>query len=191
MKFNSNQEINSKIDYWLERASSFYSEGKNWYTSANEWAKTLGNDYNVHPAKVAGICAALSPRKEWNQNKKITEEFLQCNTCGHFGRQVKRAQVIYEEDVQRLIHHPYKYLGGLKTTAFFQNIYDPNFKARVTIDFRIWKFFKPDDWNHITKNRYFIMQDCFISKALDMNLIPCELQAILWLTTKHSNDFSN
>lgn len=175
--------IESKIDYWLERASSsIIQDGLNWYKSANEWATNISREYDIDQKKVIGILSALSVQKEWNHNKKLLVEFLECKSCGHLGRQLKISNII----LNGCSNDDYimSALSGRKTSSFFHNICYPDVSYKLTIDFRMWKFFKDDSWNHITPKRYDLMERVFKDKSYNLDISLPQLQAILWLTTK-------
>jgi len=182
-KFLIEKEIKTKIDYWLERASSFsIKSGMQWYTEANSFALDLALKHNKSINTVAGLIAVFSPMKEWGLNKRMVECYLEEGTCGHTKGQLTKAAIInngYTNDIYII-----KVLGGRKTSSFYHNIVHPSSSDKITIDFRIWKHFKPDSWEHITPKRYDLMEQCFLDKALENHIVGCSLQAILWLQTK-------
>lgn len=180
-------EIKNKIDYWLERASSFsIEEGLVWYSECNNFCSDLATKYNISVKKVAGILSALSPMKEYKYNQKLVKEFLECQSCGHLSNQIKKCLIIYngyDNDSYIL-----NVLVGRKTSSFYHNIVYPTSSDKITIDFRMWKYFKPDSWKHITTKRYDLMGKCFLEKALEHHVVGNQLQAILWLTCKYDKN---
>lgn len=183
MSYLIKQEINTKIDGWLERATqSIIQDGLNWYSSANEWCYDLSQTYNTNINIVAGLTSCFSPMKEWGLNKRMVECYLQKGTCGHTSGQLNKVKLIVESIDDKSIM---KALGGRKTQSFYDNIVYPTLSDKVTIDFRMWKFFKSDSWEHLTPNRYDLLEQCIRDKAKENHIIGLQLQSILWLVTKY------
>lgn len=179
-------EIESKIDYWLNRASSsIFNQGLEWYSSTKEWTEDIANQYNIHQKQVAGILAALSPMKEWEYNKKLTVEFLECQNCGHLTNQIAKCRMIYNGYMND--SYITTVLSGRKTISFYDNICYPNASNLLTVDFRMWNFFKKDEWVHITNKRWDEMEKVFQDKSKSLNISIPQIQAILWLQTKNEH----
>lgn len=181
-------EIQSKIDYWLERASSsLFNQGLEWYSATKEWTEDIANQYEIDQKKVTGILSALSVMKEFSYNQKLVVEFLECQTCGHLSQQILKCQKIYnlenpsDNDVISI-------LSGRKTQSFYHNICYPTSSEKLTVDFRIWKFFKKNEWNSITNKRWDEMEKVFREKSLENKVTLPQLQAIVWLITKNNKN---
>lgn len=189
---NLRQEIEHNIDSILKNVNpKDMSLGIQWYAEAHSFCKDLSIKYNVPFRKVVGVCVVLSPLKSWNLNKRITEDFLQCNDCGHFESATKKALLILNlkvEPDQDLLwdHFIMQIIGGKKTKAFYHNIVYPNNYSYVCLDSHMWKL-KPKKWQHITPNRYQIMSNVIIQKADELDICPNHLQAILWLKIRKKN----
>lgn len=169
--------INENIGYWLERAGSHhFSGGKKWYQEAHQWCKSQSDKHSVPLSKVVAVTASLSPRVSWERNKILVDELLCLGDCGCIPAHKKRAL----ENLKSFG----SFKLGKKTGAFYHNILFYKYSQDVTIDFRIWDFFKLDEWNHITPKRYNYMEKIFQREAKNLSLLPHQLQAILWLTTK-------
>lgn len=163
-------------------------KGKNWYFEVNDYCKTLSEIYNVPLIKVAGIMSALSPNNTFKSNVKSLEKFLKTKgnckvTC--FNSQKNKAIKILNTN-----NHNYndilELLGkGLKTRAFFCNIYQPHKSIKVTVD----------RWAHrwgeqkgivpsgkvLTNKRYNEIQKAMQEYAGELNILPHQFQAIAWV----------
>jgi hypothetical protein len=49
---------------------------KGWYEGANSIANRWAQDYGLEPRQVAGVIAAQSPQKDWNQNVSLAKRVL-------------------------------------------------------------------------------------------------------------------
>lgn len=165
-------------------APSFFEEGKQWYWEANEFAKTLGLKYDLPLWKTSALISALSPMKEWNLNKRLTEEFILGKRDIHFGLQVNKCLAIMELNSwsSNLVD---SILVGKKTTSFYHNILEPDNPNWTTIDTHIVNSLLWQGAN-ITPQRYDILESCIKSYSREIDLIPCQTQATIWLCHKHS-----
>lgn len=177
--------IRTKIDYWFNRTSSqLIYDYSQWYYTTKEWCENTAIEYNIETNKVAGILSALSVMKEFSHNQKLVKQFLECQTCGHMGSALLKANLIYglENSSNAIIMN---ILNGRKTSSFFHNIMYPGSSEYLTVDFRMWKFFKKDEWKHITPKRYDEMEKVFQETSLDMKISVPSLQAVCWCITKY------
>lgn len=158
--------------------------GKGWYERANLFCLALSEQYKVSEMKVAGILSALSPQKEWSQNKAITEEFLRTNgrICKHTSLQSGKARKILqytknERDVEVC-------LGGLKTINFFNNVFKPSDRNYVTVDRHHIYLSIGWDAQSCTPKQYEFLKENTIIFANQLDIVPNELQSILWVCWK-------
>ncbi len=159
-----------------------YQEGLKWYADAHDFANGLANTYGIGNMKVAGIIAAMSPMKSWDINKKITEEFISCGTSSHTYSQTKKAKNIYCGDETKTYIETT--LGGLKTINFFNNIFNPSDENHLTIDRHHLYISTGLDLQVCTIKQYEFIKKRTIMFSKSINLTPCNLQAILWVTWK-------
>lgn len=161
-----------------------YEEGRNWYESANSFSHSLSNTYNVHVMKVAGIVSALSPMKEWNINKRMAEEFLEKEgqVSSHFRKQIDKAVYILKgPECKKSIENQLK---GLKTVNFFNNIFCPADGEYVTVDRHHIQVCTGINTESVTPKQYQFIKKATVDFSKRVNLRPCQLQAILWVTWK-------
>lgn len=110
-------------------------DGLNWYEEANELCFDLSLNKGVHIAKIAGICAALSPLKSWDLNKVLLRDFLNGSRVGHTKLMIKKAIDVLNLPIdENLIENICDILNGEKIKNLFLNIYAYNEVHAVTID---------------------------------------------------------
>lgn len=159
-----------------------YQEGLKWYSDAHDFANDLAKTYEIGNMKVAGIIAAMSPMKAWKTNKEISEQFISCGTSGHTASQTEKAKsILLSNDNKQYIEST---LGGLKTINFFNNIYNPSDEDHLTIDRHHLYISTGLDLQVCTTKQYEFIKKRTIMFSKSVNLIPCNLQAILWVTWK-------
>ncbi len=157
-----------------------------WYKDAHNYAKYLASTFDVSVVVSAGIISALSPVKEWNQNKKLAFEFLRTNgNCGgHMKQFLEKARLILltaitEEDALTI-------LNGRKITSFFLNILHPNRIEAVTIDRHALTIatgivVTDQFYAGMTKNQYNFFVDCYKRAAEKMKVSPLLIQSATWV----------
>ena len=77
--------------------------------------------------------------------------------------------------------------SGQKTSSFYQNILEPENPNFVTID-RHMIIALGLDWKSITGKRYKEASDKLIKRAKILDILPNQLQAIIWETYKDIQD---
>lgn len=159
-------------------------EGKNWYRNANFFACELSQQFPFNLDNVCAVISALSPACSWEVNKRDAFNLLN-NTEGYkfssYGANVAKAK-------KAKVHpNPASLFGitGLKTKAFYGNILQPESKQDVTIDRHAaaiceGRFFKKSGSIRLTPIQYEVMKNAYINAANIVNLVPCQLQAIVW-----------
>jgi hypothetical protein len=99
--------------------------GKVWYDRAHEIAHEVGKG-DIH--KGAGVIAALSPQKGWDQNVHDARRLTAGKLTSEKDHRILKAARIHEGE------NPTDVLKGLKETSFYHNISNPNDPHHVTID---------------------------------------------------------
>lgn len=173
--------IKKTEESWEKSQGSFLLDGSKWYQEAKEFSSNLSKEYEVEEFKVCGLIAALSPMKSWQENKKLTIDFLKGKRKGHFKSQINKCKIILDskspEEVELI-------LNGLKTTAFFRNIYLPLDNERVTIDRHISKIYNKGELLRITPARYRTIESAFKRLSKKVNLPVTTIQGTVWLYSK-------
>jgi hypothetical protein len=160
-------------------------EKKNmWYDDARIFAMNQTTE-SVSHVKVAGIIAALSPLKSWEENKRITITFLQNGKTSHTKTNHQKAVDILNCDGK--VETICDILNGNKVTAFFLNIV--GYKNVVTIDrhalaVAIGRSITGNEGVGITKIQNEFFQRCYQIAARKENVDPSYMQAITWVAWK-------
>ena len=156
-------------------------EAKVWYPTEHDYSKNLANKYNLNLQQITGLFAAFSPLKSVSENKRILVNFLNGSRHGHTSLQMNKAELILQNNKIEKID---VILSGRKTTAFHRHLYNPLCKEKICIDTHLIKYFNKGNVIHITPNRYSMYENSVKKWAKKVNLLPSELQALLWLYSK-------
>jgi hypothetical protein len=154
--------------------------GKAWYDRAHEIAHEVGKG-DVH--KGAGIIAALSPQKGWEQNVDMAKQMVSKGPkdLAQYPVQIKKATRIHEGE------HPKDVLGGMKETSFYHNIADPNDPHHVTIDrhahdVAVGKKYGSAERGLGTAGRYSTFHGAYNAASEKLGIeTPSRLQAGVWV----------
>ena len=182
-RLNSKQTVENIINVYLDADKA----AGNWYNEANSFAAELANqflhdDINGH-RKACGIVAALSPLKQWSQNKVCAISFFETGDSKHTGVMCKKAKNILESDGS--VEVIADILNGDKIKSFFLNIYYPESSQCTTIDrhalcIAVGKVLKDSEIN-ISKKQYIFFDMCYRIAAEKIGTTPPKLQAITWV----------
>lgn len=156
-------------------------EGKEWFRNAHSFSFSLAERKGLQTYHTAGVLSALSPSTAWEDNVTRAETFVTTRRLsGHMRQQINKAKNIMLTDCPTKVA---KILNGPKTVNFFYNIYDPNLQQYVTIDrhmvnlaSRIEGLIDP------TPKQYDFLVNETIKFAKNVNLMPNQVQATLWVT---------
>lgn len=173
LHFYNMAESIHKID-WYKEALNFAIE---------ETTKKHGYINNELLNISCGIIAALSPVKQWDQNKK---EFINClhgNKVGHMKQFIMKAENIKASKGTKA--EILNILKGKKISSFFLNIRFPESIENVTIDRHAvsisLKYWINESEYKMTEKQYNFFKDCYIWTAQSLNISPMLLQSITWL----------
>ena len=158
-------------------------DGKHWYTNAHNECVRLSELYHIPLVLVVGIVAALSPRCRWEDNITFAAVFMaQGNGEGiplYSNSLDKAARILAGE-------HPLTVLGGPKTKAFYSNLLDPECADCNCIDTWMARAAYADraHTGNITQFEYDVIEQAVHNIAKRVGLIPCQVQAIIWITIR-------
>lgn len=177
--------IVSNINEILEQSTHRdYIESKEWYPKAREVALNFSKEYDLSLIKTSGLISIFSPQKSWEQNIKVTEEYLKSGTCKHFKIQKEKADKLLKlekpnfEEIENII-------SGYKTINFFRNIYEPSDYQYVTLDSHMSQIVSGKmDKKFLTKKEYIFVKNIMIKEALKWKVESSHFQAWLWLIWK-------
>ena len=159
----------------------------NWYFEINDYCKTLSDVYNIPLIKVAGMMSALSPNNTVRLNCISLEKFIRydgnCKVTTFNGQKEKALTILRSNDnitveEVKTILSPKKD-GGLKTKAFFDNIYRPDTSEEVTVDLWMIRWAKME--GGITAKKYRTIAQKVKDMAEKIGVLPHQLQAKIWV----------
>lgn len=157
-----------------------------WYSDAHYFCIGLANSYGLKVSTVAGIVAALSPLKTWEQNKKMAISLIKSGTCGHIGSFIAKANKIFENDYSNTDEKILEVLSGQKICAFYLNIMYPNSAQNITIDrhalsISLGHWITEEEYRSMTPNQYAFFSQCFVIAAAKRNIHPLLMQSSTWV----------
>lgn len=185
MNFNL---IENKIrERFLGASPQVLQEGISWYSKANSFCESLAKEHDLPIRLVAGLTALFSPMKSWEMNQRLVREWCECQNCGTFSLQKKRAIQLFSETVlirsnEEQDKYIQKVLNGPKTKNFYHNIVYPTISNHVTIDTHIQKDLIPGIY--LTPKRYRDLEFIIQEQAVEHKIIASALQAVLWVDIK-------
>jgi hypothetical protein len=192
--------INNLLRYYRLANASELIEGMNWYNDAKQYATELAARFNITLSQVVGIIAAFSPQTGWAENKRYVLSFLINPKVGLKSEvQNSKARAILNMNNETDIYNALSLHkdGALKTKAFFLNILNPDVITDVTIDRHAVAASiqhpdsteaLPDNYRDYTKKQYNFLESCYVDAANEMNILPQQLQAIVWTVYRRQRD---
>lgn len=163
-------------DAWNATTSVQRLRGAMWYPAANDFAHVIGRGDIV---RGAGVLAATSPNKSWNDNRRIAVNIFDGVYGGQVGNALDKARRIMEgwnpEDVLPM---------GKKTGHFYMNILNPSDCGWVTLDRHAIRC-ATGEWDNgeprITQAQYAPFATAFKNVAFSVGVLPSVFQAGLWI----------
>jgi len=173
------------------------NDGLNWYVDAHNYASNLAALYDTTLDKVAGMIAALSPQNKWDTNKIGAANLLEAYQNGDDYWSVKVST--FNDGKGKAINimldygKPLEIIKGNKTRNFYRNILNPYDSNFVTVDRHAVSVAlgeRVTDANKIryyvsTDKRYLQMVEYYKIAANQVNLLPCQIQAVTWVNYRN------
>lgn len=163
-------------------------DDKLWYHDAYLFAYEMAVKHGVCVEKAVGVLAALSPQKSWDENKRLTDKFLQGHKYGHFGFLIDKSQFILDSNgsAESIVD----ILNGDKIKAFFLNILFHKQATVVTVDRHAIEIALGTvlDNHSLTKNQYQFFSNCYVIAANYAGVKPHEIQAVTWVQWRKAKD---
>lgn len=203
------KEIEDKIN--ALPVAELYSAAR-WYVNAHQFAAELAEEFDTTIEVTAGVIAAISPRMAWLRNKamarKVFEKLSSVETlspldaaksfhAGLYSNFAMAVKIARGEDIANV-------LTGTKRRSFYNNIVSPSNGDSVTVD--TWMVraimnttgmaLKPAS-DLLRKNQialggtgigYYVIAECVRNVAKRMSLIPCQVQAVYWVSVSGSEN---
>ena len=169
--------IDKLNNHWGNASTDQIIEGMSWYQRANKECQRISKKHRIVLWKVVGVMAALSPNNKWERNKFDCEQFIidQNHKACTFHGQRDKARKILKTNRRSKVEG---ILNGTKTKNFYHNMLNPLTSQRVTVD--RWVMRSIDFEGSLTSRKYKEIEDAHIVFARSKQLLPHQLQAILW-----------
>lgn len=179
MRLTVDEMVGNLLDGWNMTTPLQHYRGIAWYPIAHDFAHVIGRG-NVMIG--AGLLAALSPNKGWNENRNLAVDASNGNFHGHFGNALGKARAIYDGE------NPMDVLPmSRKTGHFYMNILNPFDTDYVTIDRHAIRAASLD-WDNgaptVTPKQYGDYALAYKKAAADVGIVPSAFQAILWIWSR-------
>lgn len=154
-------------------------KGMVWYQEARQKACEIMDCHSLE--KAAGVIAALSPLKTWENNLEIAELLIKKGERKHVGHLCDKAEAILNgADIPST-------LNGNKITNFYFNIVDPWDTKPVTIDRHALRMAGLRHDLSLTTKQYEIVAQAYREAAKRKNILSNQMQAITWLVQRSKN----
>ncbi len=164
-------------------------QGLVWYREAHNFCQTLSEQYGLSIRQTCAILSALSPATNFEQNKKDALNICARTKgykCGTYGPNVEKARKIRDGQIEP--DKAFSTLTGAKTYSFYFNILQPESPEHVTIDRHAYRIAKGCDYTSMTKNQYLEIVKAYTRAAKRIGILPCELQAVLWIDYRNKEN---
>lgn len=164
---------------WTSASEDQRQRGRNWYTSAHELADMMSGG---NPVIGAGVIAALSANKAWEQNILLAADALNGTVHKHVKNALAKVTMILAG------HDPATVLNlSLKTGMFYRCIADPSDPDAVVIDRHAHDVaFGKVLGNNINRGlssatRYAVLANAYREAAYQEKELPMNIQSSCWL----------
>ena len=161
-----------------------------WYPSAKAELQTLSDIYGKSLPIVAGMTARLSPSITWERNILAVRELLEGKVIvDGYGRNVEIAKDIMKGrwgDTDCSVSFSFPKTSP-KIFCFYHNLLHPFTSTHITIDRWMIRASLAENDPHllhadvkINRDHYLELTQRVIDFALDTNIYPVAMQAVLW-----------
>lgn len=168
-----------------------FEEGKQAYFNYNRTLNGIARATDLPLDRVAGCFSALSPNNDYMGNLRSCVTL--CLGFSHGAKEENCTVTTYNANrakAWRLLQgqHFYSVYKGLKVRNFYRNLTEPNHPEAVTIDghmFNVCRNELTTLWlSGLSKTTYAALAKVFHKVANAHNLLPSQLQAIVWFVWK-------
>jgi hypothetical protein len=157
--------------------------GMNWYRVASDHANRLAVQHGegLSAEQFAGIIAAFSPQRSWNENLRMAESVANRRMPGCMQNEYGKVVRMLENEP------PLNILGGNKVRSFYNAIVGDD--DSVCVDTHALKIAlgREPEPREIAKHfrhapSYARAADCYRAASDTVGISPRELQAVTWIT---------
>ena len=188
-KFSKKHDVTQvckQLRFVYSQASEYEkNNGLLWYKEANLYLQEIANHFNLQLHVVTGICAALSPANSWNANLKDTYNLIRfkgkIDNSTTYKENIRKASKILKKK------KVFPFLCGRKVLPFYDNILNYTNSQAITIDSHIIRCAVNDsnlEIHYVPPIFFDAIEQSIKDIASENNLLPLQVQAILWVTWK-------
>ncbi|MFI6512893.1 hypothetical protein ACIBCT_35285 [Streptosporangium sp. NPDC050855] len=177
--------MSSILDVWHSATPDQLERGTRWYPQANQFAAMISGGDVVAGA---GVIAALSANKRWDENTKIAARaFVNGEPSGHVGDALtKAARIMGGESPSDVLPM------DVKTGQFFRCIADPTDPEAVCVDrhahdVAVGRRYGSADRGLSSRKRYKAIADAYREAARRLGVLPLTVQAVCWIVQIEAN----
>lgn len=162
---------------WHAASDDQRARGRAWYPVAHGLAEQMAGDARTG----AGLIAALSANKRWDQNLRIAQDAATGRVHGHVGDALRKVEAILAgADPESVLPM------DSKTGHFYRCILDPSDPDAVVIDrhahdIAVGRAYGDDDRGLSAKGRYAALARCYRDAAARLGELPSVVQAVTWV----------
>lgn len=161
-----------------------------WYANASETLYSLCGESSLDYRTVCAVVAVLSPTLRWDKNLLTARQII----TDFQGDGVMGGYMAYAANVHKAVRilsgeNPDNVLGGLKVTAFYHNLLQPDVNTGyVTVDRHAINIAfhginassrKSGDYT-ATAKAHRVIADAYVQVAQQFDVLPQQLQAAVW-----------
>lgn len=166
-----------------------FDSGLDAFPKYNRIMVKLAEHCETTPRVAAAVFSALSPNNDYHGNLRDAYTLLKAAQHGKtltefsvstYGQNKRKAwRIAHGED-------PLDLIIAKKTRSFFLNVYDPTDPGPVTVDghmVNVWRCKRENLAGlQFPKSLYDVVADGVRALAQEHGLVPCQVQAIVWMT---------
>ncbi len=191
----SNKASKRLTSYFMKATAEEGYQGLMWYSTAHQFAKELAKQYKLPLETVTSVISVLSPAVVWDINKRDAKALIKAYYSRGFLGATATTVSTYNQNKRKaisiLLNKSELELTKTnnKTYNFHKNILKPTCLKHVTIDrhaLKAFKGIKKGGSVFVSPSEYKRVGDAYRRTAEHLGLLPCQLQAIVWLAYKES-----
>lgn len=171
-------------------------EGLAWYPTAQAGCEVWAQAFGVSSYTVACVIAAISPQCDWTTNLRIAFELLSGQVVvsgGALRANVYKARRILQTGAESVYPtfknapkvEAFSYnLAGQHSVLAWQTVTVDTHAIQAAVNNPLWR-------RTVHPYAYRIFADVYASVARELNLRPCDFQAIIWCAWKRRHTTSD
>ena len=166
------------MEAWSGATAGHLTQGRTWYRNAHSLAIFMADG---HAVKGAGVIAALSANKNWDDNARLAADALAGDVHGHVGDALRKvAAIMAGADPAEVLPM------GAKTGHFYRCILDPDDADAVVIDrhahdVAVGERYFGRDRGLSAKGRFAALAHAYREAAARLGELPSTVQAVTWV----------